>query len=184
MSVTFRSKLVEASTRNQSLLCVGLDPDPSLIPANIDVATFNCGIIEATKDLVCAYKPNLAFYEAQGMNGLKALQQTDVFVSTARHEFFGISVVEAIAAGAYPLVPRSLAYPDVLQLEAHPQREQFFYDGSPADLADRLCQLADSVPFPLDPSLLSLRESTERFDWPVRAAEMDALLGQLAATPV
>ena len=114
----------------------------------------------------------------------EALQQTDVFVSTARHEFFGISVVEAIAAGAYPLVPRSLAYPDVLQLEEHPQREQFFYDGSPADLALRLGQLAASVPFPLDPCMLSLRESTERFDWPVRAAEMDALLGQLAATPV
>ncbi|MCL0101743.1 orotidine-5'-phosphate decarboxylase [Dehalococcoidia bacterium] len=78
--MTFRSKLVEASTRNQSLLCVGLDPDPSLIPANIDVATFNCGIIEATKDLVCAYKPNLAFYEAQGMNGLKALQQTLAYI--------------------------------------------------------------------------------------------------------
>jgi len=115
---------------------------------------------------------------------LKALQQTDVFVSTARHEFFGISVVEAIAAGASPLVPRNLAYPDVLQLEEHPQREQFFYDGSPADLAHRLGQLAASVPSPLDPCLLSLRESTERFDWPVRAAEMDAMLGQLAATPV
>ncbi|MFP6750865.1 MAG: hypothetical protein VB855_04270, partial [Pirellulaceae bacterium] len=85
---------------------------------------------------------------------------------------------------AYPLVPRSLAYPDVFQLEEHPQREQFFYDGSPADLAHRLGQLAASVPFPLDPCMLSLRESTERFDWPVRAAEMDALLGQLAATPV
>jgi glycosyltransferase involved in cell wall biosynthesis len=115
---------------------------------------------------------------------LQALQQTDIFVSTARHEFFGISVVEAIGAGASPLVPRSLAYPDVLQLEDHPEREKFFYDGSPADLADRLSQLAACIPSSLDPCLLSLRESTERFDWPVRAAEMDAMLGQLAAPPV
>ena len=114
----------------------------------------------------------------------QVLQETDVFVSTARHEFFGISVVEAIAAGAYPLVPRSLAYPDVLQLEAHPEREQFFYDGSPADLAARLEHLAASLPPRDEPCRLSLRESMDRFDWPIRAAQMDEQIGQLAASPV
>ena len=42
---------------------------------------------------------------------VKALLDADVVVSTADHEFFGISVVEAIAAGAYPLLPERLAYP-------------------------------------------------------------------------
>lgn len=71
----FTEKLLEASRTNGSLLCIGLDPDPTLMPG-IDVATFNREIIEATQDLVCAYKPNLAFYEALGFDGLTALQKT------------------------------------------------------------------------------------------------------------
>ena len=72
---TFVEKLVEASERNGSLLCVGLDPDPASMP-DVDVATFNRAIVEATQDLVCAYKPNLAFYEALGLEGLAALRKT------------------------------------------------------------------------------------------------------------
>ncbi|MBI4337674.1 MAG: orotidine-5'-phosphate decarboxylase [Chloroflexi bacterium] len=60
---------------NHSLLCVGLDPDPSHMPLR-DVAAFNRAIIEATSDLVCAYKPNLGFYEAGGQEGLEALRLT------------------------------------------------------------------------------------------------------------
>jgi orotidine-5'-phosphate decarboxylase len=73
---TFEEKLLAASRRNDSLLCVGLDPDPDLMPAGVDVATFNRAIIDATKDLVCAYKPNLGFYEAQGIDGLRSLEET------------------------------------------------------------------------------------------------------------
>ena len=72
---SFVDKLLAAAKTNQSLLCVGLDPDPALMPIK-DVATFNKAIIEATSDLVCAYKPNLAFYEALGLDGLKALKET------------------------------------------------------------------------------------------------------------
>ena len=72
---TFVEKLLAASMTNKSLLCVGLDPDPALMPIP-DVAAFNRTIIEATSDLVCAYKPNLAFYEALGMDGLMALRAT------------------------------------------------------------------------------------------------------------
>ncbi len=60
---------------NQTLLCVGLDPDPTLLPIK-DVAEFNKAIVDATHDLVCAYKPNIAFYEALGLPGLEALQKT------------------------------------------------------------------------------------------------------------
>ena len=72
---TFREKLNAAARRNRSLLCVGLDIYPERLPCK-DVADFNCAIIEATADLVCAYKPNLAFYEALGMEGLRALERT------------------------------------------------------------------------------------------------------------
>ena len=61
--------------QNGSLLCVGLDPDPALMPVR-DVAAFNRAIIEATAAFVCAYKPNLAFYEALGEKGYAALRET------------------------------------------------------------------------------------------------------------
>ncbi len=60
---------------SHSLLCVGLDPDPVRMPVQ-DVADFNLAIVDATADLVCAYKPNLAFYEALGIPGLIALEKT------------------------------------------------------------------------------------------------------------
>jgi orotidine-5'-phosphate decarboxylase len=72
----FTEKLAKACRKNASLLCVGLDPDPALMPTGLTTAMFNKGIIEATKDLVCAYKPNFAFYEAAGRAGMAALEET------------------------------------------------------------------------------------------------------------
>jgi orotidine-5'-phosphate decarboxylase len=72
----FTEKLAAASRRNHSLLCVGLDTDPDRLPTATDVYEFNRDIIEATADLVCAYKPNIAFYEALGTDGLDALKKT------------------------------------------------------------------------------------------------------------
>lgn len=74
-------KLLDACRRNNSLLCVGLDPDPRQMPAT-DILNFTSSIIEATSDLVCAYKPNFAFFEAQGLQGMKALEETVKFVPT------------------------------------------------------------------------------------------------------
>lgn len=75
----FTDKLLDASRKNQSWLCIGLDPDPDLMPG-VDVLQFNKAIIEATSDLICAYKPNLAFYEALGTNGLAILEKTVKYV--------------------------------------------------------------------------------------------------------
>jgi orotidine-5'-phosphate decarboxylase len=74
--MNFVEKLLSASRNNKSLLCVGLDPDPKLMPPSLSVFEFNREIIDATSDLICAYKPNLAFYEALGIDGLKALEKT------------------------------------------------------------------------------------------------------------
>ncbi|MBL75754.1 MAG: orotidine-5'-phosphate decarboxylase [Chloroflexi bacterium] len=71
----FIDRLDEITNRNQSLLCVGLDPWLPSMPIK-DIAEFNKEIIQATKDLVCAYKPQFAFYEAEGIDGLKALEET------------------------------------------------------------------------------------------------------------
>jgi orotidine-5'-phosphate decarboxylase len=78
--MNFIEKLAKASRKNRSLLCVGLDTDPALIPAETGLFEFNKAIIDATADLVCAYKPNIAFYEALGNEGLDALKRTRDYI--------------------------------------------------------------------------------------------------------
>lgn len=77
----FRAMLAEATARHGSLLCVGLDPDPQLAPSELVgqdgwVERFCLGIIEATAGLACAYKPNIAFFEALGLDGYHGLRKT------------------------------------------------------------------------------------------------------------
>ena len=81
--MNFIEKLTSAARRNKSLLCIGLDPDPRLMPDKIGIFEFNKAIIDATSDLVCAYKPNLAFYEALGNEGLDALKRTVDYIPEA-----------------------------------------------------------------------------------------------------
>ncbi len=71
----FVRRLYSASRGSKSLVCVGLDPDPELMPVS-DVYEFNRAIVDATRDVVCAYKPNFPFYEAMGLPGLRALERT------------------------------------------------------------------------------------------------------------
>ncbi len=78
--MSFIEKLARTSRKNRSLLCVGLDTDPALLPDKTTVLEFNKAIIDATKDLVCAYKPNIAFYEAMGIEGLKDLKKTREYI--------------------------------------------------------------------------------------------------------
>jgi uridine monophosphate synthetase len=80
---SFVEKLTDTIERNNSLLGVGLDPNPLAYPDHflepVDTAalvTWGTRIIEETADLVCCYKPNFAFYEQFGSNGLAALRQT------------------------------------------------------------------------------------------------------------
>jgi uridine monophosphate synthetase len=76
----FYQRLAEAARRNESLLCVGLDPRPERLAAGDDLFSFNRRVIDATRDLVCAYKPNFAFYESAGPEGLEALRRTVAYV--------------------------------------------------------------------------------------------------------
>ena len=71
----FIDKLLAASRQNKSLLCIGLDPDPELMP-RVNLLDFNRAIVDTTTDIACAYKPNLAFYEALGLDGFNLLQKT------------------------------------------------------------------------------------------------------------
>jgi glycosyltransferase involved in cell wall biosynthesis len=113
-----------------------------------------------------------------------ALLAADVFVSTAAHEFFGLSAVEATLAGAYPLVPNRLAYPEVFELRGDGIAEEFFYEGGPAGLADRLADLASRIES--HDSLLQatepIRARLRRFEWTNLAPVLDDALEQTRAT--
>jgi orotidine-5'-phosphate decarboxylase len=76
-------KLEEAWRANNSLVCVGLDPDRALIPEHLSkdsdvIFSFNRAIIDATADLVCAYKPQYAYYA--GQNALGSLRKTMAYL--------------------------------------------------------------------------------------------------------
>ncbi len=119
-------------------------------------------------------------YQKSRQDYERVLQNSDVIVSTANHEFFGISVVEAIAAGAYPLVPNRLSYPEIIGPNQIENAEQFFYDGSPRDLADKLGRLAARInegalfSTAIDPAIL-----TSRFRWHNLAPQYDHELEQI-----
>lgn len=77
----FQQKLNNAIKKNNSLLCVGLDPNlgkisKDFLKSNDPIFEFNKKIIDETHDLICAYKPDIAFYEAYGIDGLKSLKKT------------------------------------------------------------------------------------------------------------
>lgn len=84
MSPDFNQKLRQIQTAKQSVLCVGLDPDPHRLPRRLldqyalaDAAVaFNAALIEATAAAACAFKLNFAFYEALGRDGWDTLERT------------------------------------------------------------------------------------------------------------
>ena len=72
----FRARFEAAARQHHSLLCVGLDPDPTRIPAGVSMREFLTAIVDATADVACCYKPNIAFFEPdleEGMATLKAV---------------------------------------------------------------------------------------------------------------
>ncbi|MGB3938447.1 MAG: orotidine-5'-phosphate decarboxylase, partial [Candidatus Cloacimonas acidaminovorans] len=84
-SKSFWYKYQERYQAIKSVLCVGLDSDFSQLPEGVKnsenpIWEFNKAIIEATLDYACAYKPNLAFYLADGIRGLDALYKTVEFI--------------------------------------------------------------------------------------------------------
>ena len=79
--------LLEAKWEEKKFLCVGLDTDVTKIPERVGgkdtretMVAFNRAIVDATKDLVCAYKPNFAFYVARGGEGMDALRETIMYI--------------------------------------------------------------------------------------------------------
>src|SRR5690348_1531507 len=76
----FSERLLDAQRRKRSVAMLGVDPQldapgTSGVPAGHTLSGFCCAIVEACADLVCAVKPQLAFFEARGMDGMRALAE-------------------------------------------------------------------------------------------------------------
>ena len=155
----FRDKLGLAADRNNSLLCVGVDPHPSHV-ATADLIPFLRSIIDATSDLVCAYKPQLAFFEARGSVGWDALHAVlDVvpngipIILDAKRGDIG-STAEAYAEMAFDLVGADaitvnpyLGYDAAQPFLARPDRSAFFLCRTSNPGGDDIQNLnADGIP--------------------------------------
>ncbi|MBK8967232.1 MAG: orotidine-5'-phosphate decarboxylase [Lewinellaceae bacterium] len=80
-----RQTLISSIFQKKSFLCVGLDTDPAKLPQPLRghpdaVFEFNKQIIDATRDLCVAYKPNLAFYECRGADGWRDFERTVAYI--------------------------------------------------------------------------------------------------------
>jgi len=106
------------------------------------------------------YIPDRAAYEEQ-------VRRSDIIVSTAFHEFFGLPVVEAIAAGCFPLMPARLSYPEIIPREWH---ETFFYQ-TERELRMKLKSLLRGKG-PWDRAF-KLSEHVGRYDWANMARQYD-----------
>ena len=112
----------------------------------------------------------------------KVLSWADVMVSTAVHEFFGLSVVEAVLAGAFPLLPERLAYPEVLGAQEPLILQEHFYQGREQPLADRLRKLVErkgNGRLWQDTDRM-LRNRLKVLTWPQHAQKLDSAV-ELAA---
>lgn len=104
------------------------------------------------------------------------LLRSDVFVSAASHEFFGIAIVEAVAAGVVPVLPDRLSFPEVIEPQWHDA--VLYPDG---DLRTRLGAVLCDVTAARQ-SLVGLRESMRRFDSTAAAGAHDTAVDELVAT--
>jgi glycosyltransferase involved in cell wall biosynthesis len=110
-------------------------------------------------------------YAASEADYARLLWDADIVLSTAVHEFFGVSVVEAIYCGATPVLPRRLSYPELIPPEFH---ASCLYDDFAGLLARLRAFLTRAAPPP------ELRRAMARFDWSEMGPVYDDLLNDVA----
>lgn len=105
------------------------------------------------------------------------LASSDVIVSTAKHEFFGIAILEGAASGAYPVLPQGLSYPELFG-----DCEKVFYDGSMEGLADKLTDITETIDSEKSTWQCRRRQTADiarSFDWQKRVAEIDKRMAEM-----
>lgn len=89
-------QLIQEIHKKKSFLCIGLDTDLAKMPKHLlkfedPIFEFNKSIIDATHDLCVSYKPNIAFYEANGIKGWQSLSKTIDYLNSHYHDLFTIA---------------------------------------------------------------------------------------------
>lgn len=107
---------------------------------------------------------------------VRLLGRSSIVVSTAVHEFFGVAMVEAMAAGAVPLLPRALSYPEIVPRRFH---DAVLY-GAYGDMVRRLRAVLEDLPS-ARAAVDGLAAAMDRFDWAALAPAYDAALEAVAA---
>lgn len=110
-------------------------------------------------------------YAASRSEYLTLLRQSTIFPVTSNQDFFGISVVEAIAAGVHPLLPKRLAYPEHLPL---PQHEHMYYTNE-EDLLQKCRVLLNQKPH--SPQVQTYIK--EKYDWSTIIKSFDVTISRL-----
>jgi orotidine-5'-phosphate decarboxylase len=100
----FADRLAVAVEGKGAPLCVGLDPDPALMPEGVEVAEFCRGIVDAVADVAVAVKPQAAFFEAQGAGGWAAFTEVCDYAREA-----GLLVLADAKRGDVPSTARAYA---------------------------------------------------------------------------
>jgi glycosyltransferase involved in cell wall biosynthesis len=111
------------------------------------------------------YVPDTATYH-------RLLWQADIVVSTSLHEFFGAAVVEACYCDCFPVLPRDLAYPELIPAAYH---DVCLYD----DFAGLLARLRHALTHPKEVRAFSLQAHMAQFDWRRMAPRYDARMDEL-----
>ena len=106
----------------------------------------------------------------------RLLWQADIVVSTALHDFFGAATVEACYCGCFPILPRRLAYPELIPKAAH---DASLYD----DFEGLLQRLRWAILHREDLARFSLHEEMSRFDWQQMAPQYDRLMQDVVLYP-
>ena len=148
----------------------------------------------AFREIKTEFAEQLLHFGFQDRNEYQLImQQADIFVSTARHEFFGIAAAEAIAAGLFPLLPNGLAYPELVDVRLEDDRTMsgkvFLYGDSAASDETNTMALVDKIAAWRNLSTESTGALEElrvrlnaRLDWSTRGSEMDKRMAELVAS--
>lgn len=154
--------------------------DQQRVPFRLSVIGENAGVtpqaFNTIRDRFDMQIENWGYQESRD-SYWSVLKSADIFLSTATHEFFGLSVAEAISVGAWPLLPNRLAYPELIGIDESTERAtQFFYQSSAKQLATKIRKLHQDRNWHFEGLSLLVSSIRNRLEFERCAEQMDRRL--------